>query len=54
MSLWHHNGNQDVTKVAPLTMVCGQADLKQFYEQFSAYAHPNLNRFNILWGIMIE
>ena len=30
------------------------ADLKWFYERFSAYTHPNLHKFNILWGIMIE
>ena len=24
-SLWHHNGNQDVTKEAAVTMVCGHA-----------------------------
>ena len=30
------------------------ADLKWFYERFSAYTHPNLHEFNILWGIMIE
>ena len=27
--------------------------LKQFYERFSAYTHPNVHRFNMLWGIMI-
>ena len=30
------------------------ADLKQFYERLSAYTHPNLHQFNLLWGIMIE
>ena len=30
------------------------ANLKQFYERFSAHTHPNLHRFNMLWGIMIE
>ena len=27
--------------------------MKQFYERFSAYTHPNLHRFNMLSGIMI-
>ena len=37
--------------VAMLSIV---ADLKQLYERFSAYTHPNLRRFNMPWGIMIE
>ena len=57
-SLWHHNGNQDVTKEAAVTMVCGHAFhngwLKKSYKRFSAYTHPNLQKFNRLWGIMIE
>ena len=35
----------------PLSIV---VDLKQFIERFSAYTHPNLHRFNVLWGIMID
>ena len=57
-SLWHHNGNQDVTKEAAVTMVCGHAFhsgwFEVVYERFSAYTHPNLHKFNMLWGIMIE
>ena len=30
------------------------ADLKQFYERFSYYTHPNQHRINMLWGITIE
>ena len=31
-SLWHHNGNQDVTKEAAMTMVCGHAFRSGWFE----------------------
>ena len=55
-SLWHHNGNQDVTKEAAVTMVCGHAFHNGWFEAvlWAIFYTPNLHEFNMLWGVMIE
>ena len=44
--MWHHNGNQEVTKEAAVTMVCGHAFQSGSFERvlwaiFCLYTHES-------------